>query len=170
MSLTGGKTDNMAELKELSLTLRAFMKAYPWRRIDPIPWTPPLKPLAQSRVALVSTAGMVMPDQEAFDDNVKGGDSTFRVIPRDADVHALIETHRSESFDHAGIQRDQNLGFPLERMRELEAGGIIGELAPRHLSFMGSITAPGRLMRDTAPAAARILVEDQVDVALLVPV
>jgi hypothetical protein len=35
---------------------------------------------------------------------------------------------------------------------------------------MGSITAPGRLTRDTAPAAARNLREDDVDVALLVPV
>jgi hypothetical protein len=35
---------------------------------------------------------------------------------------------------------------------------------------MGSITAPGRLIRDSAPAMADLLVEDQVDVALLVPV
>jgi hypothetical protein len=35
---------------------------------------------------------------------------------------------------------------------------------------MGSITAPGRLIRDTAPEAAEWLVEDEVDVALLVPV
>jgi len=40
----------------------------------------------------------------------------------------------------------------------------------RHLSFMGSITAPGRLMRRTAPEAARALQADGVDVALLVPV
>ena len=160
----------MAELKELSFTLRAFMKAYRWRRIEPVPWAPLRKPLSESRVALVSTAGMVMPDQEPFDDTVKGGDSSFRVIPAGADVSSLIETHRSESFDHAGIQQDANLGFPLDRMRELVTQGVIGELAPRHLSFMGSITAPGRLMRDKAPEAARILVEDEVDVALLVPV
>jgi hypothetical protein len=35
---------------------------------------------------------------------------------------------------------------------------------------MGSITAPGRLQRDSAPRAAALLVEDAVDVALLVPV
>ncbi len=35
---------------------------------------------------------------------------------------------------------------------------------------MGSITAPGRLMRETAPEAARWLVDDGVDVAILVPV
>jgi len=46
----------------------------------------------------------------------------------------------------------------------------IGEVAPRHFSFMGSLTAPGRLIKQTAPAAADLLVEDQVDIALLVPV
>ena len=65
---------------------------------------------------------------------------------------------------------DPNLAFPLDRARELAALGLVGSLNRRHLSFMGSITAPGRLVRHTAPEAARLLVEDGVDVALLVPV
>jgi hypothetical protein len=48
--------------------------------------------------------------------------------------------------------------------------GRIGALNRRHLSFMGSITAPGRLQRDFLPRAARLLAEDGVDAALLVPV
>lgn len=35
---------------------------------------------------------------------------------------------------------------------------------------MGSITAPGRLIRRSAPEAAALLVEDEVDLALLTPV
>jgi hypothetical protein len=35
---------------------------------------------------------------------------------------------------------------------------------------MGSITAPGRLVKRTLPEAADVLVRDQVDVALAVPV
>jgi hypothetical protein len=35
---------------------------------------------------------------------------------------------------------------------------------------MGSITAPGRLVKKTAPPAVRKLIEDRVDFALLVPV
>jgi D-proline reductase (dithiol) PrdB len=75
-----------------------------------------------------------------------------------------------ESFDHEGMVRDPNLAFPIDRVRELAAAGRIGEVNHRHLSFMGSITAPGRLVRDHAPEAARLLREDGVDVALLVPV
>lgn len=121
-------------------------------------------------MALVSSAGLVLPGQEPFDDAVRGGDVSFRVLPGDAGVATLIDTHRSGTFDHSGVRRDPNLAFPLDRLRELAAAGRIGEVAPRHISFMGSITAPGRLIRDSAPAMADLLVEDQVDVALLVPV
>jgi D-proline reductase (dithiol) PrdB len=160
----------MARLDELSLPAQLFLRAYPWRRIDPIPWSPPRKPLSESRVALVSSAGLVLPGQERFDHTVRGGDVSFRVLPAATSVATLIDTHRSGSFDHQGVRRDPNLGFPLDRLRELAAAGRIGEVAPRHISFMGSITAPGRLIRDSAPAMAEVLLEDQVDVALLVPV
>ena len=65
---------------------------------------------------------------------------------------------------------DPNLGFPIDRVRELADRGRIGSVNHRHLSFMGSITAPGRLQKETAPEAANLLVRDEVDVALLVPV
>jgi hypothetical protein len=45
-----------------------------------------------------------------------------------------------------------------------------GEVAPHHVSLMGSITAPGRLVRHTLPVVADLLIEDGLDVALLVPV
>jgi len=160
----------MATLESLRLSERVFVRTYPWRRIDPVPWTPLAKPLSACRLALVSSAGLVLPCQEPFDHRVRGGDPSFREIPNDADVRTLIDTHRSHAFDHSGIATDPNLGFPLDRVHELAASGFVGSLNRRHLSFMGSITAPGRLVRETAPAAARLLVEDGVDIALLVPV
>ena len=160
----------MGELSEFSLPVRLFLRAYRWRRIDPVPWTPLVRPLSECRVAVVSSACFVLPGQPAFDDSVRGGDPSFREIPSDTDPSILIESHRSESFDHAGVRRDPNLALPLERLRELQARGRIGALAPHHLSFMGSITAPGRLLRDTAPEAARGLRRSGVEVALLVPV
>lgn len=160
----------MATLDSLRLTERIFVRTYPWRRIDPTPWTPLAKPLTACRLALVSSAGYVLPGQQPFDGGVRGGDFSFREIPADADPSALIDTHRSWAFDHAGMASDPNLAFPLERVTELAASGFIGSVNRRHLSFMGSITAPLRLVRQTAPQAARLLVEDQVDIALLVPV
>jgi D-proline reductase (dithiol) PrdB len=160
----------LATVDELSLPVRLFLKGYRWRRIDPVPWTPLEKPLREARLALVSSAGFVLPGQEPFQTGLSGGDGSFREIPADTGVSTLIETHHSQSFDHSGIRSDPNLGFPIDRVREMAAQGRIGAVNHRHLSFMGSITAPGRLVRDHAPEAARLLVSDGVDVALLVPV
>ncbi len=146
------------------------MKAYPWRRVEPIPWTPLRKPLAESHLALLSSAGFVLPGQRAFDSSVRGGDPSFREIPDDCRVGDLRDTHRSKAFDHRGLRQDPNLALPIDRVRELVHRGRIGSANWRHLSFMGSITAPRRLVRQTAPEAARMLVEDGVDAALLVPV
>ncbi|MEX1243174.1 MAG: glycine/sarcosine/betaine reductase selenoprotein B family protein [Thermoanaerobaculia bacterium] len=160
----------MGDLDEFSLPLRIFLKAYPWRSIDPVPWTPLAKPLRLCRVALVSSAGFVLPNQQPFDEYRRGGDPSFREIPSDVDVRTLMDTHRSESFDHTGMRKDPNLAFPIDRIRELQESGRIGEVNRRHLSFMGSLTAVGRFLSETAPGAASKLVEDRVDVALLVPV
>jgi D-proline reductase (dithiol) PrdB len=160
----------VGKLSEFSLSVRAFLKMYQWRRIDPVPWTPLSKPLAACRVALVSSAGLVMPDQEGFDESMRGGDPSFREISGDVDVKTLVDTHRSESFDHTGMEKDINVAFPLDRLRELAERGRIGSVNRRHLSLMGSITAPARFIKEHAPEAAENLVNDGVDVALLVPV
>ena len=160
----------MAQMSDLSLKYRAMMIPYRWRRINPVPCATPNKPIAESRVALVTTAGPVPPGAEPFDEKQKGGDFSYRVIPGDLDVQSLSEFHRSDTFDHHGIAQDRNLALPLGRLHTLAETGHIGEVAPRHLSFMGSITAPGRLRKQSATEAVELLVQDQVDLALLIPV
>lgn len=154
----------------MPLWLRATIVAYPWRRVNPVPLAPLRRPLRRCRVALVSTAGLVPPGAPPFDSTVRGGDWTFRVVPSDQDVPRLTESHRSWTFDHTGVEADPNVGLPLDGLRALARDGVVGSVAPRHLSFMGSITAPGRLIRKSAPEAAGLLVDDAVDIALLVPV
>jgi len=160
----------VGEMNEFSLVDRTYLRAYRWRKIDPVPWTPLAKPLSDCRLALVSSAAFVTPDQCAFDGSVRGGDTSFRSIPSDFPSADLIDTHRSDSFDHAGIVGDPNLAFPIDRVRELVEAGRIQSVAEEHISFMGSITAPRRLIRDAAPEIASRLVDGEVDVALLVPV
>jgi D-proline reductase (dithiol) PrdB len=159
----------VATLSDLSVKNRLFMATYRYRSVDPIPFARPRRPLREARVALVSTGGVFAPGQPPFDVERKGGDVTFRVIPRDADVATLGIAHKSDAFDQTGFRADRNLGFPLERLREMEGEGTIGSLAPRALSFMGSISAPGRLVKETAPEAALLLAADGVDAVLLVP-
>jgi D-proline reductase (dithiol) PrdB len=160
----------MSELKDLSLKDRIFMRAYKWRRIDPVPWTPLKKPLAESRLGIVSSAGLSVLGQEPFNTKAKGGDPTFREIPGDTNVTELQENHRSQSWDHRGVEQDKNLAFPIDRAKELVQSGRVGSLSGTHVSVMGSITAPGRFVRDYVPQIAEIFVREEVDVALLVPV
>ena len=160
----------MVEIRELTVGLQAFLKTYRWWKIDPVPITSLEKPLGECRVALVSSAGFVLPGDEPFSKSVRGGDYGFRVIPDDTDLQELEEYHPSESFSHVGVEADRNLGLPLDRLRELAAGKVIGSSAPRHISLMGLITAPGRLVNNTLPEVVDILISDQVDAALMVPV
>ncbi len=146
------------------------MRAYRWKRIDPMPVARLARPLDQCRVALVSSAGLMVPGDPPFDPGVKGGDWSYRLVPGDTEVENLEEHHRSDSFDHAGVEADRNLALPLDRLHDLAAAGEIGAVAPRHVSLMGSVTAPGRLKKKTAPAVAELLTADEADVALLVPV
>ncbi len=154
----------------LPLKYRLLLKAYPWRRIEPVPAAVRRQPLSQSRVALVTSAGLVSRGSPPFDLARRGGDPSFRLIPADAPAGTLSVHHRSEAFDRAGLAEDLNVIFPREALARLALAGAIGGIAPRHLSFMGSITSPGRLIRDFAPEAASVLAGDAVDVALLVPV
>ncbi|MBI4465457.1 MAG: hypothetical protein HY647_12190 [Acidobacteria bacterium] len=159
----------MAELTELALWEQIFVKAYPFRRAR-WPATAPVKPLAVARIALITTAGLHLAEQEPFDTSIKGGDCSYRWIPAEVSLTELQMTHRSHAFDRQGVDQDRNLCFPLDRFREFEAEDVTGSLNHRHLSLMGSITAPGRLLRQTAPEVARELKRDQVDLAFLVPV
>lgn len=159
----------MAKLTDLPLWEQAYLKVYPYRSSR---WAKPAptKPLHEARVALVTTAGLHLAEQEPFDESRKGGDASYRWIPNEATVQDLRMMHRSTAFDRAAINQDRNVCFPLDRLRELAGEGILGRLNHRHLSFMGSLTAPGRLIRQTAPEAAQELSRDGVEVALLIPV
>ena len=160
----------VGDLSEFSLGVKVYLKAYRWRSIDPVPFSPMSKKLSEARLALVSTAGFSLSGQPAFDDKAKGGDWTYRLIPKSSDAQSLIDTHRSKSFDHSGIRQDPDVAFPIDRARELVAEGRVGSLTEHHLSFMGSLTATKHLTRESAPAAAKLLVDEGAEAALLVPV
>ena len=160
----------MAKISDLKLAYQLFMKAYPYRRVDWRPGAVLRKPLPDAKIAVVTTAAFYRPDQPPFDNSRLGGDCSYRIIPLDTDLTVLRIAHRSDALDLRGIAADKNLALPLDRLRSLAEEGVIGSVAPRHFSFMGSITAPGRLIANTAPEVARMLAEDGVNAVFLTPV
>jgi len=120
--------------------------------------------LSRRRVALISTAGIHRRGDRPFE----VGTSNYRIIPADVAANDLVMSHISTNFDRTGFQQDINVIFPLDRLRELVKEGFIDSLADFHYSFMGA-TDP-KQMEETARALARIMKNDSVDAALLVPV
>src|SRR5260370_34736351 len=98
----------MAHIDDLPLWLRATLKGYPWRRVEPVPRAQLVRPLDACTVALGTTAAVVPPREAPFDPRVQGGDASFRVIGGEAGRADLEEPHRSQSFDHSGIVRGTN--------------------------------------------------------------
>jgi D-proline reductase (dithiol) PrdB len=160
----------MAHLSDLQLKHRALIAAYPFRRIDWHPGALLTKPLSEARIALISTAGLYLPGQKPFRHSIRHDDCSYREIPDGTAIATLEIGQSSDAFDHAGIEADRNLAFPLDRLHEAAQAGAIGEAAPRHFSIMGSIIAPAALIRDTGPEIARKLHDDRTDAVLLVPV
>ncbi|MGB4780566.1 glycine/sarcosine/betaine reductase selenoprotein B family protein [Candidatus Methylomirabilis sp.] len=138
---------------------------YQWTVNLTSPWTPMLKPGRECRIALISSGGMYHPTQEPF--NPVKNDLTFREIPKTADLADLRISHYSKN---ARDVKDLNTIFPLDRFRELEAQGRIGELASPAFTFMGRIFTRTRLQKEMAPHLIGRLQEMSVDAAFLVPV
>ncbi len=134
-----------------------------------IPWTPFTKGLSNSRVALVTTAGVHLKGQRPFNMRDPEGDATFRALPIDTPASGYTITH--DYYDHSDADRDINVVFPVDRLKELAKSSFIKEAAPVNFGFMGHITGPHvkTLMQKTAPEIARRLRKDAVDAVLLTP-
>ena len=139
-----------------------------------IPWTPVTKPLRESRVALLSTAGLSMRGDRPFD--MEGerrqptwGDPSWRRLRADATSETVVANHLH--IDTGYIERDLNVALPLDRLRELVGEGRVGSMAPSHYSIMGFQGRDSSVLEnESAPAIAAAMRSEEVDLALLAPV
>lgn len=121
-------------------------------------------PLARRRVALVSSAALYRRGEAPF----LPGSGEFRALPADLPPGEILMSHVSINFDRSGWQRDLNVAYPIDRLRELAAEGVIGEVASTHYSVMGS-TDP-QAMAASADAIAAQMRAEGVGGAILCPV
>ncbi len=131
-----------------------------------VPFTPFEGDLSRATVALVTAGGVHRRDQPPFNIADELGDLTFRVIDGDVAASDLMVTHHH--YDHTDADRDVNVQFPIDRLRELAADGTIRALAREHVGFMGYTMQLRQMYEETAPAIAeRIDRESRADVVLL---
>lgn len=126
------------------------------------PWVPLTKALSECTVSLLTTGGVHLQTDRPFNLN---SDSTFRVIPKDAEPAQLAISH--QAYDRTDALKDINLVFPIERLRELESEGVIGRLADEHYGF-GLEGRAAKLVPSIREVSRRIS-RANVDLALLVP-
>jgi D-proline reductase (dithiol) PrdB len=105
-----------------------------------IPWTPMAKPLNQTTIALVTSAGISLKTDPPFDMEREKreplwGDRSYREIPRGTTEKDIEVNHLHINTNY--IKQDINVILPLARMAEFEKEKIIGHLAPTSYSFYG---------------------------------
>ena len=125
------------------------------------------KPLPESRLTFVSSAGVQPVGTLPFDVVHPVGDYSFRRVPSDSKPSDL-EIHQIKYPTH-GALRDLNVIFPIERLQELATEGFIGGLTDNFFSFIGYNMDPERLERTLAEDIAEAVVAESADVALLAP-
>ncbi len=144
--------------------MRAYSSSLPGPTFDSPAFVTP-GPLASAMVAIVTSAALHTPDDDSF----AGGDTSYRLIERSR--RDLMLGHWSPNFDRSAFAMDLNVVYPIDRLEELAARGMIGAVAPRHVSFAGNQPDDVSTIRyDSGPAAAAALRVDGVDVVLLTPV
>jgi hypothetical protein len=156
----------------LSKVLSARIPAEPSH--GEIPWTPVSKLLSESKVVLLSTAGLSMEGDEPFDmegehERPTWGDPSWRRIRSDATSAKVQANHLH--IDTGYIERDLNVALPLDRLRELVDEGEVGAMAETHYSIMGYQGSDSSVLEnESAPAIAAAMRSEEVDLALLAPV
>ena len=117
-----------------------------------VPFTPFEGELSRATVALVTAAGVHRREQEPFNTADELGDLSFRIIPPDADSSGLMVTHHH--YNHSDADRDINVVFPIDALRDLKEEGFIRDLARKHVGYMGYTMQLKAMYEGTAPQIA----------------
>jgi hypothetical protein len=143
---------------------------YRWAHHSDAPFTPLPKPLAECRLALITTAA---PYQPGVGD--QGPGAVYNAAAKFYKVYSLpVDPAPDVRISHLGYDRkhttaeDPGTWLPLARLREAVAAGRIGELASRLVGVPTNRSQPTTIDVD-APAALAAFREMGAEAALLVP-
>lgn len=124
-------------------------------------------PLKARRVAIVSSAGLLHRGDRPFLQPLHDGPGEYRAVSGAWDTGDILVSHASVNFDRAGFQRDINVVFPIDRLRDLVAAGAIGSVADLHYTFIPVAEAAPVQVAD---GIADALHADNVNAVVLAPV
>lgn len=160
----------------------AYMSGEPRWVYDEGDFTPLTKPIAESRLALLTSSGHFVKgdDPKPFGiENLTQEDSipmiddflktppTLSALPIETPPEDI--TVRHPGYDIRGAAIDHNVNFPLKPLRQLADEGVIGEFYDTAYTFVGACSQL-QLRSKIAPEWAQMFKDNQVDLAILVPV
>ena len=155
----------MPRLEDLTEAQRNRYLAFSCLDHDISPFTPLRKSLGESKLALVTSAGLYLRGEQPF----APGDTSYRVIPSSTPAENILQSHASIGFERTAFYRDINITFPMDRLNELVVKGAVGSLSTNYYSFMGALGDPRGIVEHSGPEVARRLLEEGVEVVLLTP-
>ena len=153
----------MARLEDIPQPTRDAVVSLPCPAFETTPFVSG-PPLSQRRIAILSSAALIKRGDKPF----PFGSGETRFIAADTPPNDLLLSHVSINFDRAGWQRDINVVFPIDRLRDLAALGEIGGVADTHYTVMGS-TDPAA-MDEAVNQIEGQLRQERIDSVLLSPV
>jgi D-proline reductase (dithiol) PrdB len=161
--------------KFLPRTFRPFYEGRgPFPGEDEPVWTPFDKRLAESRIALLTSAGMFLKHTQPIFDlaheqtNPEWGDPSWRVIPASAAASDIGVAHLH--INDEDLLADPEIALPMHVLGKLAGEGVIASAASEHVSVMGY---QERSLRDwqskTAPELVAHLRDQAADGLILAP-
>jgi hypothetical protein len=145
-----------------------YGKPYRWAQYDAVPFTPLAKPIAQCRVALITTAAPYQADK-----GDQGPGAPYNSAAKFYRVYTdSIDGDADVRVSHVGIDRkhttavDKNTWLPLKALKERALHGEIGELSPRFYGAPTNRSQRATIDQDCADILREVR-EDQADVAVL---
>ena len=153
----------MARMEDLPTGTREAVAGLACPPYPDTPWVSG-PPLNQRTVAILTSAALHPRKEPPF----APGSTEVRELDAGLLAADIVMSHISINYDRSGFSRDINIAYPIDRLRELAAEGVIGKVAPMHFSVMGS-TDPATMGASVDQIAARAKKEG-IDAILLCPV
>jgi D-proline reductase (dithiol) PrdB len=121
-------------------------------------------PLSERKIAILTSAALYPRGGNPLLYN--SGD--YLEIPTSLPNSEILMSHVSINYDRTGWQRDINVVYPIDRLRELADEGVIGAVADVNFTVLGS-TEPTKMLESAESIAARVK-RDRIDSILFSPV
>ena len=143
------------------------LSGYPFVENATAPFTSLRRSLPMLNLGIISSAGAYLDGTEAFDTTLAGGDLSIREIP--TDIQASDLQFAARGYDPAPVRQDMNVQLPLDRLREMEANRVIGQLNPVLWSFCGFIPDAAAFVEQSVTKLIARLHYYDVQATLLIP-